>query len=424
MLNQDYFLEKYEYYFKYILFIIKKNRGRNMYLTIEKALKLPALNQVEVIGGNQGLARVINSVSIMDHPDISWIKRGELLLTTGYVFKDDLNAQIKLVRELSKRGSAGLAIKIKRFLSTIPPGMVEEANKYNFPLLEIPYEMPLSDLLFSFTHELVNKEKVKNNEKGSFEVFHSLLKGENRSSSFIPQLQEFGFNPDRPYILLLINETKKEGDSFFPIGRMLEKLNQTEKKDFKYWNIDFDGQLIILQGKGMVTDEHLLLQAQRIAGVLEGLISEDNPGTSLSMGLSKVKKEIYNLKEGFIEAKKAIQLGSRVNPTNINDYASIEVEDLINQIPKDAITQYVLSMIQPIIVYDRENEGELLKTLETYLFSRGRIEDAARALFVHRNTVKFRLSRVEDLLGVDLKSRDIAFKLQFSIKAAKLLLHD
>ncbi len=78
-----------------------------MYLTIEKALKLPALNQVEVIGGSQGLTRVINSVSIMDHPDISWIKRGELLLTTGYVFKDDLNAQINLVRELSKRGSAG-----------------------------------------------------------------------------------------------------------------------------------------------------------------------------------------------------------------------------------------------------------------------------------------------------------------------------
>ncbi|MDO7484841.1 helix-turn-helix domain-containing protein [Peribacillus frigoritolerans] len=130
------------------------------------------------------------------------------------------------------------------------------------------------------------------------------------------------------------------------------------------------------------------------------------------------------MKEGFIEAKKAIQLGSRVNPTNINDYASVEVEDLINQIPKDAITQYVQSMIQPIIAYDRENEGELLKTLETYLFSRGRIEDAARALFVHRNTVKFRLSRIEDLLGVDLKSRDIAFKLQFSIKAAKLLLHD
>ncbi|MED4635822.1 PucR family transcriptional regulator [Peribacillus frigoritolerans] len=395
-----------------------------MYLTIEKALKLPALNQVEVIGGSQGLTRVINSVSIMDHPDISWIKRGELLLTTGYVFKDDLNAQINLVRELSKRGSAGLAIKIKRFLSTIPPGMVEEANKYNFPLLEIPYEMPLSDLLFSFTYELVNKEKVKHNGKGSVEVFHSLLNGENRSSSFIPLLQEFGFNPDRPYILLLINGTKEEGDSFFPIGRMLEKLSQTEREDFKYWNIDFDGQLIILQGKGVVTDEHLLMQAQRIAILLEGLISKDNPGTSLSMGLSKVKKEIYNMKEGFIEAKKAIQLGSRLNPTNINDYASVEVEDLINQIPKDAITQYVLSMIQPIIVYDRENEGELLKTLETYLFSRGRIEDAARALFVHRNTVKFRLSRIEDLLGVDLKSRDIAFKLQFSIKAAKLLLHD
>ncbi|WP_285768759.1 PucR family transcriptional regulator [Peribacillus sp. SI8-4] len=394
-----------------------------MYLTLEKALKLPALNQVEVIGGSQGLTRVINSISIMDHPDISRIKRGELLLTTGYVFKDDPNAQINLVRELSKRGSAGLAIKIKRFLSTIPPGMVEEANKCNFPLLEIPYETPLSDLLFSFTYELVSKEKAKNDGKGSFEVFHSLLNGENGSPNFIPQLQEVGFDPDRPYILLLINRTKEEGDGCFSIDRMLEKLNRTGKKEVMYWNIDFnlDGQLVILQGIGKVTEEHLLLQTQSIAVLLEGLIAEDHPGASLSMGLSKVKNEIYNMKEALMEAKKAILLGSRVNPTNINEYASIEVEDLINQIPKDAMNRYVLSMIQPIIVYDRENEGELLKTLETYLFSRGRIEDAARALFVHRNTVKFRLSRIEDLLGVDLKSGDIAFKLQFSIKASKLL---
>ncbi|MFJ7754431.1 PucR family transcriptional regulator [Peribacillus muralis] len=262
---------------------------------------------------------------------------------------------------------------------------------------------------------------MKNNGKGSFEIFHSLLSGESSSSSFPPQLQEIGFN-HRPYILLLINiETKEEGDSLIPIGRMLEKLNQTEKVDFKYWNIDFNGHLIILQGKGMVTDEHLLLQAERIAPLLEGLITESNPSISLTMGLSKVKKEIHNMKEGFREAKMAIQLGPRVKSTNINDYASIEVEDLFNQIPKDVLTQYVLSMIEPIILYDKENEGELLKTLETYLFSRGRIEDAARALFVHRNTVKFRLSRIEDLLGVDLKSSDLAFKLQLSIKAAKLL---
>ncbi|MDQ7862039.1 PucR family transcriptional regulator ligand-binding domain-containing protein [Peribacillus frigoritolerans] len=180
-----------------------------MYLTIEKSFETSCPKPSGSYWRKSRVNWVINSVSIMDHPDISWIKRGELLLTTGYVFKDDLNAQINLVRELSKRGSAGLAIKIKRFLSTIPPGMVEEANKYNFPLLEIPYEMPLSDLLFSFTYELVNKEKVKNNGKGSVEVFHSLLNGGNMSSSFIPQLQEFGFNPDRPYILLLINGTKR-----------------------------------------------------------------------------------------------------------------------------------------------------------------------------------------------------------------------
>jgi hypothetical protein len=46
-----------------------------MYFTLKEALKLSNLKQITVIGGEHGLNRNINSVSIMDNPDTSWVKR-------------------------------------------------------------------------------------------------------------------------------------------------------------------------------------------------------------------------------------------------------------------------------------------------------------------------------------------------------------
>lgn len=148
-----------------------------MYFTVREAIEMPVLQGVEVIAGKQGLNRVIHSVSIMDHPDTSWIKRGDLLLTTGYVFKDDLEAQISLVRQLAKRGCAGLAIKLKRFIAAVPEEMIQEANTYGLPLIGLPYDAALSDLLVTFTHEIVSRENEGKSHKEKLSIFTKVIQG-------------------------------------------------------------------------------------------------------------------------------------------------------------------------------------------------------------------------------------------------------
>ncbi|WP_342510965.1 PucR family transcriptional regulator ligand-binding domain-containing protein [Sporosarcina sp. FSL K6-1522] len=405
----------------------KRNGGGDMYLTVEKALKMPVLNQVEVIAGERGLNRVINSVCIMDHPDTSWIKRGELLLTTGYVFKDDEQAQITMIRELSKKGCAGLAIKVKRFLSVFPSEMIQEANRCGLPLLEIPDETPLSDLLFLFTHEIVNKENVKNKQNLNLKVFNDILNGENTDLEDVNhQMEELGFGCTSPYIILVIKERKPEGQVpvHICLQTLLEDMDKSEKQNLRFWCIHFEGPVILFQGKRMESANRLILQVERIVSVLAESISKEYPSSIFEIGLSKVKIGVFKMREGLEEAKKAILLGSKIDPYKtrmVFDYGRFEVDDLINQIHQDVLSKYVESTLHPIIEYDRKNEGELLKTLETFLSSRGKLEDTARLLFVHRNTVKFRLSRIEELLKVDLKAEDIPFNLLFSIKAAKLL---
>jgi PucR family transcriptional regulator, purine catabolism regulatory protein len=75
----------------------------------------------------------------------------------------------------------------------------------------------------------------------------------------------------------------------------------------------------------------------------------------------------------------------------------------------DSLSNEQLEELQDAVVgrleeADRQGHGDLLRTLETFLACGGSAVDAAALLFVHRNTLRKRLARIEQLLGVDLTS--------------------
>jgi PucR family transcriptional regulator, purine catabolism regulatory protein len=117
-----------------------------MHLTVEEALSIYPLSEARLIAGSKGKHRIVRSINVMDAPDISdWIKEGEMLLTTAYLIKDNLEEASALLQTLNRRGSAGLGIKLGRFWNTIPEELIAEAEQLNFPLIELPYQFTFSD---------------------------------------------------------------------------------------------------------------------------------------------------------------------------------------------------------------------------------------------------------------------------------------
>jgi purine catabolism regulator len=74
--------------------------------------------------------------------------------------------------------------------------------------------------------------------------------------------------------------------------------------------------------------------------------------------------------------------------------------------------------LAPLLSYDERVDGELVKTLFAYLRENAQPGQAARQLHIHRNTLRYRLTRIEQLLGIDLNRVDdlvacaLAFQLQ------------
>ncbi|MGO4538206.1 PucR family transcriptional regulator [Paenibacillus sp. 2TAB19] len=107
-------------------------------MILDTLLNHEVFTNYKVIAGNEGLSRKVESVNIMDAPDIlNFLKPGELLLTNGYFMKDRIDLFIDLIETMNRMGCPGLAVKTKRFALAIPETIISTANGLQFPLIEI-----------------------------------------------------------------------------------------------------------------------------------------------------------------------------------------------------------------------------------------------------------------------------------------------
>ena len=88
-----------------------------------------------------------------------------------------------------------------------------------------------------------------------------------------------------------------------------------------------------------------------------------------------------------------------------------EVSDL------GSIDRFVREWLGSLIAYDERHGTDLVGTLTSYLECRGNYDAAAAALFVHRNTLKYRLRRIKEVSNLDLNDGDTLFNLQLATRA-------
>lgn len=70
--------------------------------------------------------------------------------------------------------------------------------------------------------------------------------------------------------------------------------------------------------------------------------------------------------------------------------------------------------------YDERKGTELVATLETYMRNNYNVAQTARDFFTHRNTIDYRLKRIEELIGAPLTDPNVNMALWLSLQARKL----
>jgi hypothetical protein len=169
--------------------------------------------------------------------------------------------------------------------------------------------------------------------------------------------------------------------------------------------------------EGIVSENTMTSPAHALAATLCGadpVVAADRSRIRVTAGISAPVKGVTALAGALHEAGSARRLaalrgdGERsdaaVSVVTSDEVASHEL--LLATVPPSVLRSFRARLLGPLLAYDDRHRAELLPTLREFLACSGSWNVCAAKLYVHVNTVRYRIRRIEELTGRDLSSLD------------------
>lgn len=141
----------------------------------------------------------------------------------------------------------------------------------------------------------------------------------------------------------------------------------------------------------------------------------------LSMGIGKYYRETDMLYRSYQQAKIALELGELSKLKGAAFFEELGAVRLFYNQSEQELEEFIDEILGPIIKYGDEKENSLLQTLWEYFRADGNITVATQNLYIHGNTLRYRLKRIEELLGKSLDDMETKFNIYAALKAAAML---
>jgi len=403
-----------------------------MMVTCGNMLNLPFLEKMKVVAGEKGLNRIIQWVHVMEYPEYSkWLNGGELILFSGVAIENKKDRFINFVKDINSKNVSGLAVNIGPYIKRTPEEVRKLADLLEFPIFEFPFEVKFIDVSQSICKAIfMNKLEQQSRENFMKDI---ILRGSTFTQDILDRAISYGYNPNENYYSFIIsldnlNElTIKNGvhdsEKMIQIKQQVEQIamNVLSKKGKKSVQVNEDCSIIL-----MVPDYNNGTCKNSIEEIGEEIIKNINAAISeliVNIGIGGVWNELEDFKRSVSDARKVLSLlKSNGIKNDVKSYENIGIYKLFFQIDKQSeMKKFYLNALKSLMEYDSKNSTELVETLEAYIQEGGNLNRTSEKLFIHKNTLKYRIKRIEDISKCDLKDVNELFNFYISFKIEKFL---
>lgn len=177
------------------------------------------------------------------------------------------------------------------------------------------------------------------------------------------------------------------------------------------WRLENNEIVLILQEEPNDLSEKLLDIRAKIVELL-------NTELTFSIGHSFTKW--HQIEQSYTQAKLAHN--ERHNETTSDPiiyYRDNGMSQLFNDLDQNEIVYFCKSVLKELAYPTEDSKIDLRNTLDTYLRNQGEITQTANELFIHRNTVKYRINSCEDMLGVKVDDPEASLNIRLALKLSK-----
>lgn len=366
--------------------------------------------QMQFIAGHNGWSNSISWVHMVEDMVIIqhfWGK--ELSVTTGLGFDTTEKLQ-KLIEELIRRHGAGLIVNTGYYISEIPKELLDYCDENDFPLLTVPWEIHLADMIKDYSIRIFMQGAAdKEISSALIQAIEQPANQEEYRQKLLPYFDEDGTFQ----VMLITTDHLDEMDTVdrqrlsYRVQVYLENI--THNGNFMYYDSNF--MLVV----NALSEEWM----DEIAAGMVRRAKRRMPDIPLYVGVGSRMTDISNLHVSYSRAKAAVQMAKK-RKQDLLYFDRMGLYRLLYMVDDSRLLKEMAEEpLKPLLEYDRKHKSNYVDTLELYLKHNGSIQAVSEEMFTHRNTVIYRMNKIKELLGTDLEQTEerLPYQIAYYIRA-------
>ena len=376
-------------------------------VTCEDILNLK-LDGMQLIAGEKGLHRMVSwTYMVQTRPYADHMNRGNFALIVVDYVRVDYDEAARRMEELNELGISGLAVSTVDDREEVPQSMIDRANELELPLFYIRWEGASFVDIAQSIGSLIVQTGVENKKTGDY--LYNLLFGYEINDKYVEKISgQFGLDFSRPYRVGVIVIDRKYGVNL-----------EQDEHTYEYYADCLNREVNNMKGSSMfmrfLNKFVLLFEAREnkeIEHELEQILRrlDDKPqfkGLIRSTCiLGAAYKDPRDFGQSYQEAKNLIAKKDILpNPKNkkVLSASSMGIyKYMFNSGNQAEILDYCNEKLRTLEEYDHANGTFLQDTLLAYYMNGFSVGKTAEALFIHRNSLQYRINKIEELLGMEL----------------------
>ena len=140
---------------------------------------------------------------------------------------------------------------------------------------------------------------------------------------------------------------------------------------------------------------------------------------SILLGIGEPAASLSSVYRSYSQALRVVDLMCKINDESVGCYRRYILYEILCDSPfaKLALTE----RLKPLTDYDMTHNTDLMETLEVYFKNCQNSINTSRDLFIHRNTLLYRLERISQLLDLDFNNSEQILTIQLALKALRIM---
>jgi len=387
-----------------------------MELTVLEVTKLETFKSFRLIAGHRGLDNIVGKIGILDWEFINKIEghivesefiKGEFVLTSLLFAKDKPELIVEAVKYLEESQVSGLAIK-NIYYNDLPIEVINYANKKSLPIFIFDTTVYFEDIIT----EVMDKIRSMDNfdlleNKVDLIIKMNINKTIAREIAF-----ELNSSFKEYFFALYIKEKRFIGEN--KIVTLIENFKRNKSINLHSSILKYRNGILIISTFEKSEYENFRNKANLLLNTIGINMSE------YYIGISNFHTSLSELGNGINESIFAQRTGE-LSPISYNYFSDIGVYSiLMPNINDNWIQDFYSRIIIPIKNYDEKYNTELFDTAVNYIENDGKIKETASALFLHKNTIRYRIGKIKELLNMEEYELSFLEQLSIAIKLYKI----